>query len=46
MWEKMKGDQKQREWNPAEMEEYEDAQGNVMSKKTYKDLERQGIKLK
>lgn len=30
-------------WNPDENEEYEDADGNVLSKKTYQLLKMQGL---
>ena len=30
-------------WDKATDEEYEDADGNVYNKKTYEDLERQGL---
>ena len=36
-------DQANTGWNPEENEEFEDAEGNVMIKKTYLDLKRQGL---
>lgn len=36
--------QKQQErWVPEQGEEYEDSQGNVVTKKVYEDLKRQGL---
>jgi len=43
LWEKVKADQGKYEWNPDEQEEFEDEEGNVMIKKTYLDLKRQGL---
>ena len=36
-------DSKDDVWNASEMEEYEDAEGNVVKKKVYEDLKRQGL---
>ena len=44
--EKLKVDMEQERrgvWNPEEDEEFEDSEGNVMSKETYQDLARQGL---
>ena len=30
-------------WKPDHEEEYEDSKGNVVNKKTYEDLKRQGL---
>lgn len=38
-------DEKNSAWNPEEQEEFEDANGNVIIKKTYMDLKRQGIEI-
>lgn len=43
LWEKLKSNIKTDANRAENMEEYEDAEGNVMSKKTYLDLKRQGI---
>merc|ERR1712100_359644 len=45
LWEKVKMDEKNSAWNPEEQEEFEDANGNVIIKKTYMDLKRQGIEI-
>ena len=43
VWEKVKKDEKVKEWNPDDLEECEDSEGNVLSKKTFLDLQRQGL---
>lgn len=43
MWEKLKEDQQTTQWKPEDEEEYEDAEGNVYSKKTYELLRKQGL---
>jgi len=43
LWEKIKENKQTTEWNANELEEFEDNEGNVMNRKTYKDLERQGL---
>lgn len=40
---KLKEETKKVAWRPDAEEEYEDAEGNVIPKKTYEDLVRQGI---
>jgi splicing factor 3A subunit 3 len=40
---KLRADKKTGVWNPDENEEYEDADGNVLSKKTYQLLKMQGL---
>ena len=41
--EKLKGSLKSAEWEPGKQEEYEDSDGNVLNRKTYEDLARQGL---
>ena len=36
-------DSKKDTWDASEMEEYEDSEGNVVKKKVYEDLKRQGL---
>lgn len=43
LWEKLKGQKSDEAWKPEQEEEYEDSQGNVVSKKIYDDLKRQGL---
>eukprot|EP01087_Luapelamoeba_hula_P012791 TRINITY_DN3608_c0_g1_i1.p1 TRINITY_DN3608_c0_g1~~TRINITY_DN3608_c0_g1_i1.p1 ORF type:complete len:506 (-),score=126.50 TRINITY_DN3608_c0_g1_i1:75-1592(-) len=43
LWEKIKTDSKYREWRPDDEMEFEDKEGNVLTKKTYDDLAKQGI---
>uniref|UniRef100_A0A1L8DH11 Putative splicing factor 3a subunit 3 n=1 Tax=Nyssomyia neivai TaxID=330878 RepID=A0A1L8DH11_9DIPT len=43
LWEKLKTQKQQERWVPDQEEEYEDSQGNVVNKKTYEDLKRQGL---
>lgn len=43
LWEKLKEDQQTTQWKPEDEEEYEDAEGNVYSKKTYELLRKQGL---
>ncbi|GAB0088798.1 Splicing factor 3A subunit 3 [Sergentomyia squamirostris] len=43
LWEKLKSQKQQERWIPDQEEEYEDSQGNVVNKKTYEDLKRQGL---
>ncbi|CAB1102583.1 unnamed protein product [Ectocarpus sp. CCAP 1310/34] len=31
------------QWNPEDNEEYEDGEGNVLNRRTYEDLARQGL---
>lgn len=43
LWEKLKNEKQKDKFQPANEEEYEDSQGNVLNKKTYEDLKRQGL---
>lgn len=43
LWAKLKAERGQSDWNPELDEEFEDRQGNVMNRKTYADLARQGL---
>jgi len=43
LWAKLKAEQGTGSWNPELDEEFEDKQGNVMNRKTYADLARQGL---
>lgn len=43
LWEKLKNEKHKEKFQPANEEEYEDSQGNVVNKKTYEDLKRQGL---
>jgi len=43
LWAKLKAERGQSDWNPELDEEFEDGQGNVMNRKTYADLARQGL---
>jgi len=43
LYKKIQGDLKDKSWVPADDEEFEDKEGNVMSKKVYADLKRQGL---
>lgn len=43
LWSKIKEMKNAERWNPDHEEEYEDTAGNVVSKKTYEDLKRQGL---
>ncbi|XP_039250520.2 splicing factor 3A subunit 3-like [Styela clava] len=43
LWSKIKEMKNAERWNPDQEEEYEDSAGNVVSKKTYEDLKRQGL---
>ncbi|KAF5790505.1 putative splicing factor 3A subunit 3 [Helianthus annuus] len=43
LWETIKEKQEASEWHPGSEEEFEDEEGNVYNKKTYDDLERQGL---
>jgi len=43
VWQKLKEDTTSREWKPDDEMEFEDAEGNVFNKKTYEDLQRQGL---
>ncbi|XP_022919340.1 splicing factor 3A subunit 3 [Onthophagus taurus] len=43
LWEKLKVQKQGERWQPETEEEYEDSQGNVVNRKTYEDLKRQGL---
>lgn len=43
VWEKLKVQKQSERWQPEMEEEYEDSQGNVVNRKTYEDLKRQGL---
>lgn len=43
VWDKLKGQKTAERWQPEAEEEFEDSMGNVVNKKTYEDLKRQGL---
>uniref|UniRef100_A0A8C5LYD5 Splicing factor 3a subunit 3 n=1 Tax=Leptobrachium leishanense TaxID=445787 RepID=A0A8C5LYD5_9ANUR len=43
LWSKLKLQKASERWQPDTEEEYEDSSGNVVNKKTYEDLKRQGL---
>lgn len=43
LWEKIQARQGVNKWRPDLEEEYEDKEGNIYNKKTYSDLQRQGL---
>lgn len=43
LWDKLKNEKQKDKFLPSNEEEYEDSQGNVVNKKTYEDLKRQGL---
>uniref|UniRef100_A0A8C4T338 Splicing factor 3a, subunit 3 n=1 Tax=Erpetoichthys calabaricus TaxID=27687 RepID=A0A8C4T338_ERPCA len=43
LWAKLKTQKASERWQPDTEEEYEDSSGNVVNKKTYEDLKRQGL---
>jgi len=43
LWEKLKQQKQDQAWKPEQEEEFEDSQGNVVNKKIYEDLKRQGL---
>ncbi|KAL0607245.1 Splicing factor 3A subunit 3 [Plecturocebus cupreus] len=43
LWAKLKLQKASERWRPDTEEEYEDLSGNVVNKKTYEDLKRQGL---
>lgn len=43
LWKKIQERQGQNKWRPELEEEYEDKEGNIYNKKTYTDLQRQGL---
>jgi splicing factor 3A subunit 3 len=43
VWEKIKYQKTTERWQPEVEEEFEDSMGNVVNKKTFEDLKRQGL---
>jgi len=43
LWEKLKGEKTAERWQAEHEEEFEDSMGNVVNKKTFDDLKRQGL---
>ncbi|KAK0180635.1 hypothetical protein PV327_002998 [Microctonus hyperodae] len=43
LWEKLKTQKQAERWQPEQEEEFEDSLGNVVNRKTYEDLKRQGL---
>ncbi|XP_054160951.1 splicing factor 3A subunit 3-like [Oppia nitens] len=43
LWQKLKDEKHKEKFQAANEEEYEDSKGNVVNKKTYEDLKRQGL---
>ncbi|RVW33864.1 Splicing factor SF3a60-like [Vitis vinifera] len=43
LWERIQERQGLNKWRPDLEEEYEDKEGNIYNKKTYTDLQRQGL---
>jgi splicing factor 3A subunit 3 len=43
VWEKIKYQKTAERWQPEVEEEFEDSMGNVVNKKTFEDLKRQGL---
>ena len=43
LWEKLKQQKQDEAWKPEHEEEFEDSQGNVVNKKIFEDLKRQGL---
>lgn len=43
VWEKIKQQKQEERWQPEQEEEFEDSLGNVVNRKTYEDLKRQGL---
>ena len=43
LWEKLKIQKSDERWMAEAEEEFEDSQGNVVNRKTYEDLKRQGL---
>jgi len=43
LWEKLKVQKQEEAWKPEMEEEFEDSKGNVVNRKTYEDLKRQGL---
>lgn len=43
LWKKISAEKETHRWNPEHDEEFEDSHGNVVNRKTYEDLKRQGL---
>ncbi|KAI1294781.1 Splicing factor 3A subunit 3 [Halotydeus destructor] len=43
LWHKLKDEKQKEKFQPANEEEYEDSEGRVVNKKTFEDLQRQGL---
>lgn len=43
LYAKIKDSLDKEQWNPEDNEEYEDGEGNVLNRRTYEDLARQGL---
>lgn len=43
LWEKLKVQKFEEAWKPEQEEEFEDSKGNVVNRKTFEDLKRQGL---
>ncbi|RZF41487.1 hypothetical protein LSTR_LSTR000201 [Laodelphax striatellus] len=43
LWEKLKTQKQEERWQPEQEEEFEDSLGNVVNRKTFEDLKRQGL---
>ncbi len=43
LWEKLRAQKQDEAWKPEQEEEFEDSAGNVVNKKIYEDLKRQGL---
>ncbi|XP_054258220.1 splicing factor 3A subunit 3 [Macrosteles quadrilineatus] len=43
LWEKLKVQKQEERWQPEQEEEFEDSLGNVVNRKTFEDLKRQGL---
>lgn len=43
LWEKLKNQKQEERWQPEQEEEFEDSLGNVVNRKTFEDLKRQGL---
>ena len=43
LWKKICDDRNRNKWNPDMDEEYEDSLGNVVNRRTFEDLKRQGL---
>lgn len=43
LWNKLKNNKDDERWKPETEEEFEDSMGNVVNKRTYDDLRKQGL---